>query len=228
MSVKQLKRLWDLQNVAVPASEVPDDEVFGAIKSIPKHYSANLIVDIQNTAIYGPSLFSTNASPGGQQAAAVNPSGILCGLSGIAIGAPIDLLHADTYCNIYIAGQDLASGPLIIGVQTSDSDVSGTYTDPTSGLAQFPTTFSSGGNLILGSGATGYTPGTWGAGTSGQFLLSGFTAFAAFQRLGRFARLIFNSGFYLGPLQAGFISNMRTTGSGGGYTPAPSSGGVNV
>ena len=32
----------------------------------------------------------------------------------------------------------LSSGNLIVGLQTADNDVSGQYTDPTSGLAQLP------------------------------------------------------------------------------------------
>lgn len=183
--------------------------------------SASLVVDLNGTCQSYPSLNGNQ-----QQAAAQNPSGQLCGLSGIVIGQSVDLLNADTFCNVYVAGTAIqASGALIIGIQTSDSDVSGTYTDPTSGLAQLPTVVQSGGNIWINSGSTG---GIYGSGTSGQFVQSGFMAFAAFQRVGRFARLLFNSGFFLGNVTAGFISNLRTTGSGGGFSLAPSSGVVNV
>lgn len=153
-------------------------------------------------------------------------SGQVCGLSGVVVGNIVDLIAANTMCNVYVGGLPaLASGLLIIGVQCSDSTASGTFTDPTSGLQTLPTVFSSGGNLVLNSGATG---GTYNAFTSGQGVLSGFIAGAAFQRPQRFARLLFNSGFYIGTLQAGFISQLKQTGSGGGYSILPSSGGISV
>src|SRR2546426_322814 len=55
--------------------------------------SANLIVDIGGTAQFMPSLQSGNAV-----------SGQVCGLSGVYVGQPVDMLHSDTFCNIYVAG----------------------------------------------------------------------------------------------------------------------------
>lgn len=180
--------------------------------------SANLVVDIGGTCTLLPSLI---ASGGGN-----NSGGIACGLSGVFVGYSADLNNANTYCNLIVMGDAiLTSGPLVIQVQTADSDVSGAYGDPTSGLAYFPTQFQSGGNFIVGSGSNGYA---FTSGVSGTALQSGFMVAAAFQRTGRYARMLFNGGFYIGPLMAGFVSQNRTTGSGGGFSYAPSSGVVNV
>ena len=181
--------------------------------------SANLVVDLGNTCLMAPSL------PGG---IVVSPSGFVAGLSGQLVGNTVDLINADTYCNVYVAGTSVTSGPLRVGVHAADAPTSGTFTDPTSGLATMPTSFSSGGWLVIGQSGT--NPGVLNAGNgvSGQFLLSGFTVGAAFMRTGRYARLILGSGFYDGPIQAGFISQLKTTGSGGGFTLAPGSGSVSV
>lgn len=181
--------------------------------------SANLVVDLFNTCQTAVSL------PGG---IVVSPSGFIAGLSGRAVGDVVDMINSDTYCNVFVAGRSVTSGPLRVGIQTSDSTLSGTFTDPTSGLVQMPTNFSSGGWLIIGQSGT--NPGILNAGdgVSGQFLLSGFMTGGAFLRPHRYARLILGSGFYDGDIQAGFISNNRTTGSGGGFTFSPTSGTVNV
>jgi hypothetical protein len=181
-----------------------------------RRFSANLVVDIGGTCQFQPSLQSGNGI-----------SGQVCGLSGVVVGLSVDLLHADTFCNIWVAGQPvLGSGNLVIGVQNSDTDTSGNYTDPTSGLPQLPTYFASGGNLWINSGSTG---GILNSGAvSGFSFNSGFIQFAAFQRTGRYARLLFNSGFYIGSLQAGFVSQYKTTGSGGGFSLSPTSGSVSV
>ena len=161
-------------------------------------------------------------------AAPVVESGLFAGLSGRTVGGIVNLNNANTYCNVFVGGTPaINSGILIIQVQTSTGTTSGSFTDPTSGLTTFPTSFASGGNLILGSGGTGANA-LWGTAVSGQNMNSGFMAFAAFQRDKQYARLIFNSGFYLGSLYAGFVSNLRTVGSGGGFTYAPGSGSVNV
>lgn len=199
------------------APVITDDEVARMIRAIPEHYSAGLVVDLGNTCQSLPSL------PG---AVTQSPSGQLCGLSGILVGDIIDMRDSDTLCNVYMAGTAvLSSGPAIIQVQTADATTSGTFTDPTSGLGRLPSVFQSGGNIWLNSGSFA---GIYGSGTSGQFVTSGFCAFASFQRPHRYARLLFNSGFYIGPLQAGFVSQLKTTGSGGGFTFAPGSGTVSV
>ncbi len=232
MTVKQLKRVWDEQRL-VQANEVSDDEVFGAIRSIPKHYSANLVVDLGGKCASYPSLLPVQTQ-----------SGAMSPLSGVLIGVRVDLMQADTFCNLMVAGQNYnGSGGVQLQVQTSDSDTSGNYTDPTSGLPQFPTWFASGGILWLNSG--GLLGGTLqgavqNAGTasgtpnSGYFIASGYNVFAGFQRVGRYARINLISGSltsgyaYNGPLVASFVTQLRTTGSGGGFSYAPSSGSVNV
>ncbi len=177
--------------------------------------SANLLIDLGNTCQLAPSLYSGNGV-----------SGQVCGLSGVWVGEIVDLLNSDSFCNVYINGKAVyASGNLIIGVQTSDALTSGSFTDPTSGLSVMPTSFQSGGVVWVNSGATG---GVLGPLQSGQAVMSGFMASAAFQRPGRYARLVFNSGFYIGSLQAGFISQLKTTGSGGGFSWLPQSGGSTV
>jgi hypothetical protein len=136
------------------------------------------------------------------------------------------MLNSDTFCNLQVTG-NTQSGQLRIQIQTSDTDVSGLYTDPTSGLAQLPTVFASGGILWLNSGGTG--GGTLGAFISGHSMYSGFCESAAFQRPQRFVRAIMMSGdWFGGPLQANFLSQYKTTGSGGGYSPSPTSGLVSV
>ena len=174
--------------------------------------SANLLVDLGATCQSHISIFS----------------GTIFAASGGVIGQPGHLGNADTFCNLFAMGTPVfTSGQLRLQVQTSDSDVSGNYTDPTSGLATFPSFFKSGGILWLNSGQLG--TGVLGAGVSGQNIQSGFAVGAGFVRNGTFARVNVISGdFFAGTLTAGFISQLRTTGSGGGFTLAPSSGVVAV
>lgn len=164
--------------------------------------SANLVVDIGNTCQATLSIVA--ASGGGPFSA-----------SGAAIGGAVDLINANTFCNLAIAAGLTQSGQLRVGVQTSDTNVSGSFTDPTSGLAQLPTSFQSGGLIWLNSG--------------GANLQSGQLVFAGFQRPGRYARAVVLSGdFFNGPLEVGFVSQLKVTGSGGGYSYSPLSGSVNV
>lgn len=176
--------------------------------------SANLIVDIGGAA----QLANTIGVGSGNTFAA----------SGATIGQSIDLINANTYCNLVAMGNyTFGSGQLRIAVQTADADTSGLYTDPTSGMPVFPAPFQSGGLIILNSGGVGN--GLFGTFVSGQSALSGFAVAAAFQRPQRFARANVLSGdFYAGNLTVGFISQLKTTGSGGGFTYAPTSGVVNV
>src|SRR5260370_31421137 len=106
--------------------------------------SANLVVGLGNTTQMSASLVSEPFLSGGMVAVG----------SGTQIGISIDMLHSDTFCNLYAAGVS-QSGQLRLQVQTADSDVSGNYTDPTSGIAQLPTAFASGGILWVNSGGTG-------------------------------------------------------------------------
>lgn len=200
------------------AYEVPDDEVELALRSIPEHFSASLVVDLGNTTQQGASIVDAPFLSGGSIFVA----------SGATVGQSIFMGNADTFCNLQLTGVS-ASGQLRVQVQCANADVSGQYTDPTSGLAQFPTSFASGGILWINSGGTG--GGVLGAFVSGQALASGYAAAAGFQRTGPFTRALAlseGSAQYAGSLHAVFISNLRTTGSGGGFSYSPGSGSVNV
>jgi hypothetical protein len=177
--------------------------------------SANLAVDINGTCVLGTTITGTIQS-GGPPAPA----------SGTVIGASVDLINADTYCNVIVVG-NCSSGQLRVQVQTSDTDTSGNFTDPTSGLAQLPGVFQSGGLLWINSGGLlGGTIGTTGF-VSGQAVTSGFSVANPFQRPGRFARANLLSGDF-GTANVFFLSNLKTTGSGGGFSLSPTSGSVNV
>ena len=179
--------------------------------------SANLLVDLANTCQLSQSIGAAGAG-----------SGISYPASGAIIGDVVDLINANTFCNLWAAGTAVfGSGQLRLQVQVSDSTTSGTFTDPTSGAAQFPTSFQSGGLLWINSGATG--GGVLGAFVSGQAVQSGFMTGGGFIRTGQYARVNVLSGdFYAGRLAAGFVSQLKTTGSGGGFTYSPGSGTVNV
>lgn len=184
---------------------------------------ANVHVDLGNTGLFAPSIVT----------GAPANSGMSFGQSGATVGQWIDLNNSDTMCQVVVAVGP-CSGPLAIAVQCADgisgnvfsggAPLSGNFTDPTSGLAQLPTWFNSGGVLYVNSGLYG-VPG--GAGASGQqvggytqFSLpfglnaiansqggaaqilsgswpefcSGGFAFAGFQRPQRYARLVWLSG----------------------------------
>lgn len=192
--------------------------------------SANLAVDLGKTCLARPSFPSAAVAADG--GIAISSGGVVSSLSGVMIGDIVDLRDADTYCNVWAAGRTLGSGPLLLQVQDSNATTSGSFTDPTSGLTQFPTPFVSGGILVIGSGAwaaAGDVGGIFGSGVSGQNTLSGFFAIAAFQRVGRYARVNMLSGFMdWANCQAGFISQFRTTGSGAGYSYSPGSGTLSV
>lgn len=195
-----------------------------------KRLSANLVVDIGGTCATQPSIVSSPVASGA----------CVCVNSGAVVGQSVDLINADTFCNVVIQGQS-ASGQLRVQLQTSDTDVSGNYTDPTSGLARFPRDVASGGIVWINSGGTlgGLLGGSIqtgansGAPLSGLAEASGFVVAVAFQRPqnGRYARAIALSETTVqfgGSLQVGFVSQNKTTGSGGGFTLSPGSGAVSV
>ena len=171
--------------------------------------SANLIVDLGGTV-------DTRASIA------------ISGLVDTAVGEIVDLLHADTNCNVFVAG-GVTSGPIQVAIQTSEGLTSGSFTDPTSGLPQFPPGVVSGGLFYANSGL----PASGNQSVSSPvdaapIFCSGGMQFASFQRPHRYARLVASGLNVTAPVVAGFISQKRTTGSGGGFTLAPGSGTVNV
>jgi hypothetical protein len=195
-----------------------------------KRMSANLVVDLGGTVTSLPTI---NSSP-------VLSGSIVCPGSGTTIGLSADLINADTFCNISVAGVS-ASGQLRLQVQCSDTDTSGNYTDPTSGLAILPRDFASGGLIWINSGGslgavlggdvsqflTGSAP-LSGQPNSGTAIASGFTRYVAFQRPTRFARVNVLSeaaAQYGGALQVAFVSQTKTTGSGGGASWQPQGSG---
>ena len=178
--------------------------------------SAGYVLDLQGGAQMGVSIVGTPVLSG----ALVAPC------SGAIIGNGLSFNNANSLCNLFVAGYS-ASGQLRVQVQCSDTDTSGSYTDPTSGLAQMPGLFQSGGLLWLNSGGAG--TGILYGGQSGAYLASGFCVAQGFQRTGEFVRANLLSGdFGGGPLTIGFISQARVTGSGFGFTTAPSSGSPSV
>ncbi len=239
-----------------------DNEVADLIRLVPEHKSANLVVDVQNTCVFPPSIINVNGPA-----------------SGAIVGNPVDLLLCDTYTNVWVA-MGPTSGVVGIQIQTLDFAsglvqsgslsavlASGNFTDPTSGLAQLPTNISSGGILWVNSGLWSLPQGGGASGaqninlfgfttnpvfggqvpeggafpTSGNatvFGSGGGMAWAAFQRPtaqlgatvggGRYARLVIASGIVAAPVMAGFMGNLRTTGSGGGFTYSPQLGSVVV
>ena len=171
--------------------------------------SANLVIDLANTTDYRPSAFVSSGS-------------------NLAVGEIIDLLYADTYTNVFVAGGP-ASGQIECRIQTSDSTASGDFTDPTSGLAAFPVNVVSGGIFWANSGLWASGIGSISAPVNNAPLFcSGGIQFAAFQRPHRYARVLLNSGAFLTAIVAGFVGQKRTTASGAGFSYAPSSGTVSV
>ena len=217
-----------------------------------RRYSANLIVDVGGTGLFPPSCVNANSPLSGAQVGTVvdlNNADTFCNIW-VAGGATSGIAAVQIQTTDVTSGQ-LSSGGLQAIV------TSGAFTDPTSGLAQLPTNISSGGilwvnsglwSLPQGGGASGaMSVNTFGLGTNpvfggqtpagGSFPVSGsFTvfgsgggmAFGAFQRPHRYARLNILAGSFSAPIIAGFLSQLRTTGSGGGFTFSPTSGAVNV
>lgn len=168
--------------------------------------SASYLVDLGRTTLALPSITAgqvTGVWPG----------------SGAVVGNVCDMLHANTYCNVYVAADASSSGQIRLAIQTSDSTASGTFTEPTSGLqfGDLPQGVSSGGLYVINSGGA-------------NALAAGFYS-VAFQRPQRYARLVALSGFLLdGGFQAGFISQHKNPAVSGfaGYSYSPSSGTPNV
>src|ERR1700735_4819885 len=106
--------------------------------------SASYLVDLYDTTQQGVSIADPPFLSGGSFFAG----------SGTVVGQSIFMGNSDSYCNVFAIG-NTQSGQLRIQVQTSYTDVSGNYTDPTSGLAVLPTVFQSGGILWINSGGTG-------------------------------------------------------------------------
>ena len=140
----------------------------------------------------------------------------------VVVGGIVDLLGANTFCNVWAAGR--GSGPAQFLIQTSDSTTSGSFTDPTSGLAQMPVNVTSGGVFTVNSGlaVSGWSSPAAPVNNAPMFC-SGGIQWGAFQRPQRYARLVLLSGIAMTNLlpTGGFLSNKKVTGSGGGFTQSP-------
>lgn len=166
--------------------------------------SASFLVDLNHTA-------QMDASITAPQLSGVWPG------SGAVVGAAVDMLHANSFTNLVVVADASLSGQIRVAVQTSDTNVSGNFTDPTSGLAALPTDFASGGVLVVNSGGAAALPADFYA--------------AGFQRPHRYVRAVALSGFLLdGGFLAGFVGQYKNPAISGfaGYSYSPSSGVVNV
>ena len=159
--------------------------------------SAGLIVDLANTSIMYPSISPANgvgASPA----------------SGVIVGMIADLRDSNTFTNLVAAFGPSTSGQFRVQIQTADDTNSGSFTDPTSGLAVMPTNFLSGGIMVVNSGN---------AQQSGGFLGAGFLS------PHRYARAVVMSGDqFNAPVTVGFIKQAKRTGVGPGYSYSPALG----
>lgn len=155
--------------------------------------SASLLVDLGNTCQLGITLPPTLS---GNQPA-----------SGTVIGNTVDCLLVNTFTNLMVTCGASLSGQFKVQVQTSDTNTSGSFTDPTSGLAAFPTAFQSGGILIV---------------NSGQSLSGGGSLAAGFLNPNRYVRANIMSGdLFTAPVTASIINQKKVTGSGTGYSYSP-------
>ncbi len=162
--------------------------------------SASYVLDLYHATRMVPSITQTNLS------GTWNSSGVI-------VGDVVDLLHAHGYCNLLVTTGVSPSGVLRVSVQTSDTTTSGSFTDPTSGLVDFPTDFKSGALLWINSGGANF--------------YSGNAVSAAFLRPHRYARaLALSGGLFEGGFTATFIEQMHMTGTSGfaGFSLSPNSG----
>lgn len=173
--------------------------------------SANLVVDLQATVDRRVSVAVGSGSD-------------------LTVGQIVDLMHANTFTNLFCAGA-AGSGVIEVRVQTSDLTTSGSFTDPTSGIPfdALPSKCASGGVFFFNSGlAVSGSMSLSSPVSNAPVFCSGGIDFGAFLRPGRYARLITNSGPFPNNFTAGFIVQKKTIGSGGGFSYSPGSGTVNV
>jgi hypothetical protein len=161
--------------------------------------SATTIVDLGNSVTFFPSV-----SP--DAGVASTPA------SGVIIGGVMDMLHVNNLTNVIVGFGPSTSGQFKVQVQTSDATTSGSFTDPTSGLAVMPTNMLSGGIYVVNSGNSA---------RSGGFDSVGFL------RPHRYARVNVMSGdLFNAPVTVGALAGRKRTGSGDGYSFSPGSGTV--
>jgi hypothetical protein len=165
--------------------------------------SASLVVDLGQTCLLQPSI---------APAAGVDATPA----SGVIIGNVVDIQLANTTTNLVVTAGVSLSGSFRVQVQAASGTASGLFSDPTSGLAVMPTNFLSGGILLCNSGQS--------SGFQSGLLMAG-----AFLSPYRYVRATIMSGdLHNAPVFAGFIKQLKETGSGGGFSYSPQTGTVNV
>lgn len=177
--------------------------------------SASLVVDLRHSTQYDLCVAPANGVDS-------SPA------SGAFIGQFVDLRNADTYCNFVVTG-GAGSGPFRVQVQDSDAITSGSFTDPTSGMRaeDIPPPMLSGGIIWINSGlhVSGWFNVLGSRVNNAPLFCSGGVAFGAWQRKGRYARVnILSGGVYGAPVAVGIVSQLRTVGSGAGFSYLPQSG----
>lgn len=180
--------------------------------------SASLVVDLRNTVQVDLSIFNTDDT-------------LLSGSNGVAsgliIGRNVDLRDADTLCQVFFTHGNNTSGNVFFAVQESDATTSGDFAAISVNSGE--SIWLSGGRTVLNSSGLAIGQ-AGGALHSGVGRVSGQTWYGHFQRTRRYARIIQESGTvgWGAPVYAGFISQKIQTGSGFGFSTAPSSGAVSV
>jgi hypothetical protein len=167
--------------------------------------SASLVVDLGQTCLILPSV----ATP-------INIDGTPA--SGVIIGNIVDTQYANTLTNLMVTAGPSSSGVFKVQVQTSATTTSGSFTDPTSGLAVMPTNFLSGGILLCNSGRA-----SGGPFQSGVAMAGGFLSPHRYVRANIMSGDLFNA-----PVNVSIVKQLKQTGSGGGFTFSPQTGTVSV
>lgn len=164
--------------------------------------SASLIVDMGSTLVQPTVSIAPAVGVGGTPA------------SGVIIGMPWDGLYGNTATQLAVTAGPSISGQFKVQVQCSDSLASGSFTDPTSGLAQMPGFFLSGGIVVV---------------NSGNVFASGGTFLTYFQRPQRYARAVIMSGDQNNsPVNCNFYSQLKVSYSGIGASQSPAGSGTFV
>lgn len=169
--------------------------------------SANLVVDL-----------------GGTCQMQVSAQAQFGGASGVVIGEIVDMLDANTATQV-IVNAGPGSGLIMVAIQTSDQTTSGSFTDPTSGLPtdDLPGKVASGGIFVVNNGlaVSGRNPFGTPAGNNVAPFSSGGMDATYFLRPHRYARLNIISGGLNPSVTASLLGNLKTVGSGGGFTQSP-------
>lgn len=214
--------------------------------------SANLVVDLANTCQFHPSAITTVSAASGVVVGLpidLKNSDTLCNLFVAVLGAGSGPIGIQVQTSDVASGNPMSGGGLPTSGSFTDplsglpeaayppSFNSGAILFLNSGLFRMPGGGGGSGQYVNGApvgtlpfglhpiqrgqGAGGFnTSGSWPIFSSG-----GGVSFASFPRPHRFARAIIQSGATtINDIMAGFVTNLKTTGSGGGFSYGPTSG----